>query len=209
MADKTAALNHVRKLVLGCTRCPLHKERKRAVPGEGDTSAALMVVGEAPGALEDRSGKPFVGDSGQLLSRVLSHCGVDREGVFIGNVIKCRPPQNRDPLDEEILRCGQFLDAQIALVRPRVLLALGRFAANYLADLSEPQSLSWHRRQELLLYENETSGVFGVPIYTTYHPSYVLRRVRENSRHALALFVQDVKRAVERARVEEDFNPFE
>lgn len=112
-----------------CERCPLHQNRTHAVPGEGDYNTVVMFVGEGPGAEEDRQGRPFVGPSGQFLTQMLHRVGIQREGVYITNVVKCRPPQNRDPLPQEIETCtGAYLDRQIDLINPRIIVTLGRFS---------------------------------------------------------------------------------
>jgi uracil-DNA glycosylase len=118
----------------GCTRCRLHQSRTQVVFGQGDPHADLMFVGEAPGLHEDRQGIPFVGPSGQLLNRLLEGIGLRREDVYICNVVKSRPPQNRDPLPDEILACRPWLDAQIRLVDPKVVVTLGNFAAKTLLE---------------------------------------------------------------------------
>jgi uracil-DNA glycosylase len=118
----------------GCTRCRLHQSRTQVVFGQGDPHADLMFVGEAPGFHEDRQGIPFVGPSGQLLNRLLEGIGLRREDVYICNVVKSRPPQNRDPLPDEIAACRPWLDAQVRLVDPRVVVTLGNFAAKTLLE---------------------------------------------------------------------------
>ena len=111
-----------------CSRCILHKSRVKAVPGEGPAQADIMFVGEGPGFHENQQGRPFVGAAGQFLEDLLAGIGLKREDVFIANVVKCRPPGNRDPLPEEIEACRQYLDRQIALIRPKVIVTLGRFS---------------------------------------------------------------------------------
>ena len=118
----------------GCTRCRLHQSRTQVVFGQGDPHADLMFVGEAPGFHEDRQGVPFVGPSGQLLNRLLEGIGLRREDVYIGNAVKSRPPQNRDPQPDEIAACRPWLDAQIRLVDPKVVVTLGNFAAKTLLE---------------------------------------------------------------------------
>ena len=118
----------------GCTRCRLHQSRTQVVFGQGDPNADLMFVGEAPGFHEDRQGIPFVGPSGQLLNRLLEGIGLHREDVYICNVVKSRPPQNRDPLPDEIVACRPWLDAQVRLVDPKVVVTLGNFAAKTLLE---------------------------------------------------------------------------
>ena len=152
-----------------CQRCPLHATRNRAVPGVGDRAARLMIIGEAPGAEEDRRGEPFVGRAGRLLDAMLAAIGLDRhQGVFITNVIKSRPPENRDPKTAEIEACRPWLDAQIELVRPMAILAVGRISAQSLTGSSRTIGKlrnQWH-----------AVGEAGIPLRATYHPAYLLRR---------------------------------
>jgi DNA polymerase len=115
-----------------CTACRLHATRTRAVPGDGPVTARIMAVGEAPGENEDRTGRPFVGAAGQLLTRLLQSIGLDRQDIYICNVLKCRPPGNRDPEPDEVGSCAHFLDEQVALIRPDVILLLGRHAVGRL-----------------------------------------------------------------------------
>jgi len=124
----TDSLEQVASEVVACTRCPLHQGRERAVPGEGPSDAKLMFIGEGPGFHEDQSGRPFVGAAGQFLEELLAGIGLSREDVFIANVVKCRPPGNRDPEPEEIDACREYLDRQIALIDPKVIVTLGRFS---------------------------------------------------------------------------------
>lgn len=151
--------------VSGCTGCELHKGRNNTVFGTGDRQAQWLFVGEAPGAEEDRQGEPFVGQAGQLLNAMLLAIGLRREQVYIANVLKCRPPGNRDPRGEEVQRCEPFLLRQIELLQPKIIVAMGRFAAHSLLKTEEPlgrlrgQRLSYH----------------GTPLVCTYHPAYLLR----------------------------------
>ncbi len=115
--------------IANCTRCDLHKTRNKAVPGEGPPDAKVMFIGEAPGRNEDQQGRPFVGAAGKLLDELLAKAGLKREEVFIGNILKCRPPQNRDPEDKEIETCSPYLEKQIMLIKPKLIVSLGRFAA--------------------------------------------------------------------------------
>jgi DNA polymerase len=126
--ERRAALAEVAAETQDCTLCPLHKSASRAVPGEGPPDAAIMFIGEAPGHQEDRQGRPFVGPAGQLLNELLGRIGLRREDVFIANMVKHRPPGNRDPEPDEIAACKPYLDRQIELVNPRVIVTLGRFA---------------------------------------------------------------------------------
>ena len=149
----------------GCTACGLFKARKKVVFGDGDGEADLMFVGEGPGAQEDRQGLPFVGPAGQLLTRIIQAIDLRREDVYITNVVKCRPPNNRDPQPDEMASCRSFLDRQVDLIAPRVIVALGRVAAQQL--LGTTNSLgrlrgTWHEAR-------------GVPVRVTYHPAALLR----------------------------------
>lgn len=151
--------------VAGCTRCGLCASRRQTVFGTGDRAARLMVVGEAPGAEEDRQGLPFVGRAGQLLNEMLRSVGFAREQVYIANVLKCRPPGNRDPEPAEAEQCLPYLRRQIELVAPQALLCVGRIAAQNL--LGTAASLGNLRGQVLSLG--------GTPVVVTYHPAYLLR----------------------------------
>jgi DNA polymerase len=155
-----------------CTKCPLHKSRKNAVPGEGPLDADVMVVGEGPGRNEDEQGRPFVGAAGKLLTELLEAAGLPRESVYITNVVKCRPPGNRDPADEEIVACLPYLLAQIRLVRPKLIIAVGRHAARTLLQLSGRQFRSM-ARDHGKVYEATIEGV-RVRIIPTYHPAAAL-----------------------------------
>ena len=128
MAATTEELLALHGRIRACTACPLHATRTQAVPGNGPVTARIMAVGEAPGETEDREGKPFVGAAGQLLTRLLESVGLDRRDIYITNIIKCRPPGNRDPEAAEVLACSHFLDEQVSMLRPDVILILGRHA---------------------------------------------------------------------------------
>jgi DNA polymerase len=153
--------------VSGCTLCDLHKNRTRTVFGVGRRDADLMVIGEAPGADEDRQGEPFVGRAGQLLNAMLRAIGLAREDVFIANILKCRPPNNRDPSPGETACCTPYLERQIELIAPRAVLAVGRIAAQHL--LQSDQAIGRLRGQAL------SFGSRQIPIVATYHPAYLLR----------------------------------
>ncbi|HLF04050.1 MAG TPA: uracil-DNA glycosylase [Dehalococcoidia bacterium] len=122
------SLEEIAGAVHGCTQCPLHRGRTHAVPGEGPASAEIMFIGEGPGAQEDRQGRPFVGPAGQFLDGLLASIGLTRQQVFIANMVKCRPPQNREPLPEEIAACRPYLDRQVQLINPRLIVTLGRIS---------------------------------------------------------------------------------
>jgi DNA polymerase len=148
-----------------CTRCRLAEGRHSVVFGSGDPRAELMLVGEGPGAEEDRQGLPFVGPAGELLTRILQAIEMTREQVYIANVVKCRPPANRDPQPDEVAACNGYLTAQIELVAPKVLVALGRVAAQTLLGNTAPLGRlrgRWHEVQ-------------GIPTMVTYHPAALLR----------------------------------
>ena len=166
------ALLAVRRDLGECARCKLASGRTRIVFGVGDPRAELMFVGEGPGADEDLQGEPFVGKAGQLLTKMIEAMGYRREEVYIANVVKCRPPGNRDPESDEIAACEPFLKAQIAAVRPKVVVALGRFAVQTL--LRDPTPIS-RQRGRWRDYE-------GVKLMPTFHPAYLLRNPPEKKR---------------------------
>lgn len=153
--------------VAACTRCELHRGRTQTVFGVGDRQAAWLVIGEAPGAEEDRRGEPFVGRAGQLLNSMLMAIGLAREQVYIANILKCRPPQNRDPKPEEVVACSSYLARQIELLKPRIILAVGRIAAQNLLKTETPIG---RMRGRLHFY-----GPSSIPVVVTYHPAYLLR----------------------------------
>lgn len=154
--------------VSGCTRCPLHAGRTRTVFGVGNRNADWLVIGEAPGAEEDRRGEPFVGRAGKLLDAMLAALGFARDEVYIANVVKCRPPENRDPSPEEAARCAPFLDRQIELLAPKIILAVGRVAAQRLLQADTPVG---RLRGRVYRY-----GPAAIPLVVTWHPAYLLRR---------------------------------
>lgn len=126
--SNTEQLQQIAQEVKTCKGCALHAERTLSVPGEGPDNPEIMLIGEGPGANEDAQGRPFVGNSGKFLSELLAQAGLQRSEVWIGNVVKCRPPANRDPLPEELLACSAFLDRQIAVINPKIIITLGRFS---------------------------------------------------------------------------------
>jgi len=138
ISEKSAkALERLRKEMEECKKCPLWGERNNVVFGEGSPNAKLILVGEAPGRNEDLQGKPFVGAAGKLLTKILASIGLKREDVFIGNILKCRPPMNRNPKPEEFKACWGYLDRQLRIIRPRIILAMGTFAAQTLLKTDE------------------------------------------------------------------------
>ncbi len=158
--------------VSACQACDLYKTRTQTVFGVGNRQADWLFIGEAPGADEDRQGEPFVGRAGQLLNSMLYALGLAREQVFIANVLKCRPPNNRDPKTEEVKHCESFLQQQIRLIQPRIIVALGRHAAQSLLDTG--QALA-KLRGTVHQYEN-------TPLVVTYHPAYLLRSPSEKGK---------------------------
>ncbi len=163
--EHLATLDDVRAAIAGCDRCTLAKGAKNHVPGEGNPTARFVVVGEAPGATEDELGKPFVGKSGDLLTKILAAVQFSRDEVFICNVLKHRPPANRNPLREEIVACRPFLLRQLEILRPKVILALGTFAAQTLLETDSPIG-------KLRGIEHRYHGI---PLVATYHPAALLR----------------------------------
>lgn len=165
----------LRQAVATCSACALSQTRQNTVFGVGPEDAPLMVIGEGPGADEDAKGEPFVGAAGQLLDQMLAAIGYSRDrNVFIANMVKCRPPGNRDPKAEEAEACRAYLEQQIRLVRPRLMLALGRVAAQRLLNSNEPLS---RMRKNLHHY-----GEAQTPLLITYHPAYLLRSPREKAK---------------------------
>lgn len=157
----------LRETVASCTRCALSASRTQTVFGVGNAHAEWLIVGEAPGANEDRQGEPFVGRAGQLLNAMLRAIGLSRDEVFIANVLKCRPPGNRDPAAFETAACLPYLERQIALLKPKILLAVGRIAAQNL--LGTDVALGRLRQQV------HAFGASQLPLVVTYHPAYLLR----------------------------------
>ena len=166
-ASDAEALLALNKQILTCTSCALHETRTQAVCGVGSLTTDLLVIGEAPGADEDRQGEPFVGRAGQLLNEMLRAIGREREQVFIANVLKCRPPQNRDPQPTEVASCIGYLQQQIALIKPKVILVVGRIAAQNLLDTD---TTIGKLRGSVHVY-----GATQIPVVVTYHPAYLLR----------------------------------
>lgn len=159
--------DHLQNAVSQCKACALHRTRTQTVFGVGNKAADLMIIGEAPGFHEDQQGEPFVGRAGQLLTAMLKAIGYRREDVYIANILKCRPPNNRDPEAKEVELCTHFLTEQINLVQPKLLLAVGRIASHYL--LNTKASLE-SLRNKLHRY-----GEKHIPLIVTYHPAFLLR----------------------------------
>ena len=163
--QQAATLDAVATLVAECTKCRLCEDRRHTVPGEGAAAARLVVIGEGPGKTEDETGRPFVGQAGELLTKILAAIGLAREQVFICNVVKCRPPQNRTPLYDEIASCVPYLFRQLEILRPKVILAMGNTAIQTI--LNTKQSLGSLR--------GKTHRFRGIPVIVTYHPAALLR----------------------------------
>ncbi len=161
-------LEELEKKIKACRKCPLHRTRTQAVPGEGPCPCQIMIVGEAPGREEDLEGRPFVGQAGRLLEKMLASIGLSREKVYITNVVKCRPPGNRTPDEEEMKACRPYLARQIRLVKPRFILALGAVASHSLLLSREPLSKLRGRIHQLE----------DIQVVSSYHPAYLLRNPR-------------------------------
>ncbi|MCZ8294896.1 MAG: uracil-DNA glycosylase [Hylemonella sp.] len=173
----------LQQAVAGCQACGLCQSRKNTVFGVGDTQARWLVVGEAPGENEDIQGEPFVGQAGQLLDNMLKAVGLNRQGtgaqgVYIANVLKCRPPANRNPQPEEVLQCEPYLRRQVALLQPQIILALGRFAAQSLLQHSVPDVAT----MPLGKLRGQVHSYEGVPVIVSYHPAYLLRTPQDKAR---------------------------
>lgn len=189
---KTSLLGEMaEKEVSICTKCELHHSRTQTVFGDGDVDTPIMFVGEGPGANEDEQGKPFVGRSGKLLTDMIKAIGYDREQVYIANVVKCRPPNNRTPNAQEAATCGQYLQRQISIIQPKVIVTLGGPAAKLL--LNPKQGITrirgtWH----------EYGGVDpAIPVMPTFHPAYLLRSYTKENRGKVW---SDLKAAVKKAK---------
>ena len=187
VTDRVKLLEEVASAVASCTLCGLCANRTTTVPGEGPLDPHVLFIGEGPGAEEDRTGRPFVGAAGQYLDTWLPPIGLKREQCFIANCVKCRPPQNRTPLGDEVASCRPFLDGQIDAVRPRVIVALGKPATSLLLgrDVSITRVRgTWHEDR-------------GTPLLPTFHPAFVLRQYTPENRR---LVWEDLKAALARAR---------
>jgi DNA polymerase len=164
--DPRAGLAELSREILQCRRCRLHETKTHYVPGEGSQHPGILFVGEGPGETEDQFGRPFIGRAGQLLDKIIQKMGLSREDVFIGNVVKCRPPNNREPLKDEVEACLPFLLRQIALLQPRVIVCLGKVALNNMLGTSH--SMGRIRGQWL--------SFNGIPLLPTYHPAFILHK---------------------------------
>ena len=181
------ALNAIREQVLVCRKCRLAEGRTQAVPGEGDPAAELMFVGEGPGRDEDLQGRPFVGRAGQLLTKIIAAMGYDRSQVFIANIVKCRPPDNRVPQRDESELCTPYLIAQIAAIGPKVLVTLGKVSTDFFVPHAFGGMTSIRGR----FYEWN-----GIPVMPTFHPSYLIRN--EGNREIKKMVWDDMKQVLAR-----------
>ncbi len=178
-----AGLDELQNVVAACTLCALHRTRTQTVFGSGNPRADWLVVGEAPGFEEDCQGQPFVGRAGQLLTKMLRAIDLEREEVFIANILKCRPPDNRDPQPQEIGHCLSYLRQQIELIQPKIILAMGRIAAQSLLDTNS--AIGRLRGTEQYFADTE------IPVVVTYHPAYLLRSPQQKRKAW-----EDLQRAV-------------
>jgi uracil-DNA glycosylase len=163
--SEAPTLEEIRKEVGDCKRCKLHRTRRTIVFGEGNKKAKLMFIGEGPGYDEDVQGRPFVGKAGQLLTRIIQSIHLEREEVYIANIIKCRPPQNRNPEPDEIKSCSPFLMKQIQAIQPKIICALGAFAAQTLLQTDA----------KITSLRGRTFDFKGIKVLPTYHPAFLLR----------------------------------
>jgi len=184
-ATKEARWKDLEARAMGCTQCVLHRGRTNVVFGVGNRSAQLVFVGEGPGADEDLKGEPFVGRAGQLLNKIMSAMKWKREDVYICNVVKCRPPENRTPLPDEVAACNPFLTEQLELIAPKVIVTLGGPAAKTLLKTT----------QGIMSLRGKWYTYRGIPVMPTYHPAFLLRSYTEENRRAVW---EDMKQVVER-----------
>ncbi len=189
-AEVVAELKKIADEVRKCCCCDLGKTRKNAVPGEGNPTARIVFIGEAPGADEDAQGRPFVGRAGKLLDKIINAMGLKRQDVFIGNVLKCRPPDNRDPRPDEIISCLPYLQRQLEAMQPEIIVALGAHAARTLLDTNKPIGQLRGRFHDY--YTAETAPP--IKLMPTYHPAYLLRSYSPDNRRRVW---EDMKKVLE------------
>lgn len=182
--SKSSSFLSLKESILHCQKCPLFQERKNAVPGEGSLEAELFFVGEAPGHDEDVRGQPFVGRAGQLLTKIINAMGFQRQEVYITNVIKCRPPQNRTPYKKEIEQCAPYLLEQIEMINPKVIVTLGKVAADFFIESDLSMSLLRGN-----FYEFKK-----IRVMPTFHPSYIIRN--EGNREIKKMVWEDMKKVM-------------
>ena len=169
--NKKLSIENIRLVVEECRKCKLANTRTHPVPGEGDYNTGLMFIGEAPGYDEDQQGRPFVGRAGKLLTDIIKAMGMTREEVFIANVIKCRPPDNREPMNDEITACSPYLFHQIAIIKPKVIVTLGRYSSVTVLGIQEQMKMS-DLRGRFFTFQ-------GIKVMPTYHPAYLLRNEKD------------------------------
>ena len=169
-ADKELSLKRLREEIGDCTRCRLSQKRTNIVFGEGNPHARLMFIGEAPGREEDLQARPFVGDAGIVLTRLIEKMGFRREDVYIANIVKCRPPMNRDPEMDEIETCKGFVEKQIGIINPQVIMSLGRISA---------LSLIGDRKLKITAIRGKLFDFHGIPLMPTFHPAYLMRNPKD------------------------------
>jgi DNA polymerase len=174
LLNKEATLNALSEEIGDCQRCKLSKERTHIVFGEGNAYARIMFIGEAPGREEDLQARPFVGEAGQLLTRLIEKMGFKREDVYIANIVKCRPPMNRDPQEDEISICLPFLERQVEIISPEIIIALGKISAYTLLNIKSPISKFSISKIRGKFYEYK-----GIPVMPTFHPAYLLRNPKD------------------------------
>ena len=165
-SGKNEQLTNLREEIGDCHRCKLSRGRKNIVFGTGDANARLLFIGEAPGKEEDVQGEPFVGEAGMLLTKLIEKMGFKRDSVYIANIIKCRPPMNRDPEEDEIISCRAFLDKQIDIIAPKIIITLGRIAL---------QTLMNNEKVKITAVRGNFFEYKGIPVMPTFHPAYLLR----------------------------------
>ena len=182
-------LRGVNSKIRDCKSCPLHTTRNNIVPGEGNAQAYIMFIGEGPGESEDLQGLPFVGQSGSLLDQVFSFASLERSEVFIGNVIKCRPPGNRNPSPSEIKACCHFLEEQIRIINPRIIVTLGKISAEHL--IKRPIKIT--KENGHLHFLDEPLCKNNPPIMTVFHPAYILRNRKPEIQEAFFQAIKDAK----------------
>ena len=178
MADRTEQLQEIAAQVRACTRCPLYKGATKGVPGEGPVNAEIMMIGEGPGFHEDQQGRPFVGAAGKFLDELLAHIHLKRSDIFITNVVKHRPPNNRDPLPEEIEACRDWLDQQIALIQPKVIVTISRFAM-----------ARWFPNAKISAIHGQAKRVGNMMVVPMFHPAAAL-----HNQNLKPVLIQDFKK---------------
>ena len=183
-ADERKALEEIDQRVLVCTLCDLHRFRTHAVPGEGDRTAELMFIGEGPGRDEDAQGRPFVGRAGQLLRKIIAAMTFREDEVYITNMVKCRPPENRVPHHEEIEACSRYLIRQIELIRPKVIVTLGKTPTDHFVP----------GREGMTARRGRFGSYLGIPVMPTFHPSYLVRN--EGNRELKRMVWEDMQKVM-------------